>query len=119
MRTPAKSSPVPRDRPTNLLAQPRSGSREGRVELLLEIAEASRDARPPSREAALWFSSAVFAWREARKGSLEAHLRVAAPRGSHQTARAIARLLIEERHAARAWQHQLSISAQGSIQLSS
>lgn len=71
-------------------APPRSLTRAGRVALLLEVADALLNGRKPGREAALFLASAVLSWRDG-SGSLEAHLRIGAPRGSHQTARAIAK----------------------------
>lgn len=71
-------------------------TREGRVELLAEVAAALLDGRRPSREAELFVGSALSAWLRAG-GAFEAHARVTAPRGSHRTLRALAAVIADER----------------------
>ena len=86
-----------------LLAQraPRSTSREGRIELLAEVARALLDGRQPSREAASWLGSALTAWARAG-GPIERHLRITAKRGSHRVPHVIFHSLIADERQPRA-----------------
>jgi hypothetical protein len=71
-----------------LLAQdvPAVLSREGRLRLLDECAEALLDGRLPSDAARLFLGSALAAWlRDAGSRPFEAFVRVSARRGSHKT----------------------------------
>ena len=70
---------------------PRSTTREGRVSLLAECADALMRGELPSREAALWLGGGLSAWLETGSGSLDRHLRIAAPRGSHHKPQVLAR----------------------------
>lgn len=83
-------------------ALPAGFSREDRVRLLREVADALLADRPPDRAAALFVGSAFDAWltRGGGLGALERdYLGVTPPRGSHRTAAAIHR---DERAAAAA-----------------
>lgn len=65
---------------------PRTLTREGRVELVGEVAEALRDGRMPDPEGAMFVGAALLAWLEADGGDLGRHfLRVCSPRGSRHT----------------------------------
>ena len=84
---------------TSLLSQriPRSLSREGRVELLAEVAAALLRGETPSKEAAMFVGSALSAWLRTG-GVFERHARVGAPRGSHRKPEVLyARLIADER----------------------
>ena len=86
-----------------LLSQrpPRSLSREGRVALLAEVADALLRGEAPGREAALFVGSALSAWLR-MDGPFERHARVGAPRGSHHKPSVLyARLIGDERKVAR------------------
>jgi len=80
-------------------ALPAGFSREDRVRLLREVADALLAGRPPDRAAALFVGGAFDAWLT-HGGALERdYLGVTPPRGSHRTAAAIHR---DERAAAAA-----------------
>jgi len=68
--------------------------------MLVEIRDALMRGELPSPEAALWLGSALSAWLQSGDKSLEKHLRIAAPRGSHHRPQVLARRLItDERRA--------------------
>lgn len=95
------SSTLPDFGDFGLLSQraPRSSSRKGRVALLAECAEALLGGKAPSPEAAAFVGSAIVGWLQAG-GSLEGHLRVGAPRGSHHRPQVLYRLIGDERQPA-------------------
>lgn len=75
-------------------ALPPTFSREDRVRLLREVADALIAGRAPGRAAALFVGGALDAWLRGGGGlgALERdHLRVTPPRGSHRTPAAVAR----------------------------
>lgn len=75
-------------------ALPPAFSREDRVRLLREAAEALLAGRMPSGAARLFLAGALSAWLRdgGCVGALERHyLRVSPPRGSHKTPAALAR----------------------------
>lgn len=87
-----QSAPGDGDRALDPFARarlPADFSRQDRVRLLAEVAQALLDGREPSRAAALFVGGAVSAWlaQGGRIGALERDfLRVAAPRSSRHTA---------------------------------
>jgi len=84
-------------------ALPAAFSREDRVRLLREVADALIGGRAPDRAAALFVGGALDAWLHGGGGlgALERdYLRVTPPRGSHRTAAAVAQADERQRGAA-------------------
>jgi hypothetical protein len=76
--------------PFNRSSLPAEFSRRTRVRLLREVADALLRGERPSMEAGLFVAGAVSAWLS-EGGSLERdYLKVSAPKGSHDTAQALA-----------------------------
>jgi hypothetical protein len=69
--------------------------------MLVETADALLRGEMPSREARLWFGSAISAWLESGDGPLDRHLGIRAPRGSHHRPQVLARLIADERRRTR------------------
>ena len=77
---------------------PRGLTREDRVLLLQETAEALLEGRLPDADARLYTAAALLSWLE-RGGDLERdHLKVCAPVGSHRTPASIMRSRKRNRH---------------------
>ena len=82
----------------SLLAQnaPRSSWRGGRVALLAEASAALLRGEAPSQEACMFLGSALSAWLSSGDRSLEKHLRVTPPAGSHHRHDVLYRRFLEE-----------------------
>lgn len=80
---------------------PRTLTREGRVELLAEVAEDLIAGRKPDPAAATWVASSILSWLLAgqRSNLARDHLEVAAPERSTATPQRIYRKLCEQRAA--------------------
>lgn len=78
---------------------PRTLSREGRVELLAEVADALLAGRSPDRTAAAWLGSAITAWllSSKRANLVRDYLEVAAPLRSKSTPQAVYRRICAQK----------------------
>lgn len=70
-------------------AVPLALTREGRLRLLHEAAEALVAGTRPRREVELYVGSVLRAWLACGRSPFDRHARVSAPRGSHRTARVV------------------------------